>query len=143
MIKLDKSICSPRIATLIARILLALMFLESVLSHVFNYQNVLIDVVKVGIPFPEILFPASLALETLGIIALITGFQYRLGLLALIMFTLFSTLFFFPFWSTEGVEAVIFRQQFFKNFTVIGLLFLLYELGKGIPFTSSNRNDNA
>ena len=116
----------------IARILVATMFAESVITHMLNYDMVLTDAAKAGIPFTQITFPLSLAAELFGTIALLTGWQYRLGVLVLIGFTFLSSVFFFPFWSAECAEAAIFRQQFFKNMALIGCLLFMHSIGKHI-----------
>lgn len=113
-------------AHLAARVLLAIMFCESALSHTFHFEDVLTDAASMGLPFASILLTISIGIEVLGITALILNRWLKLALPLLFVFTLSSTLLFFPFWSLEESEAAIALQNFVKNFALLGFLLLLY-----------------
>ncbi|APD88130.1 hypothetical protein BM527_07520 [Alteromonas sp. Mex14] len=111
---------------LVARVLLAIMFCESALSHAFHFENVVTDAASMGLPIASILLPISICIEVFGVTALLLNRWLKLALLLLFVFTLSSTFLFFPFWSLEENEAATALQNFVKNFALLGFLLLMY-----------------
>lgn len=130
--KINSSFFSIEKAYILSRVFMALMFIESATNHIINYQHVLEDLKALGLPFTSLLLLSSIICEIIGVFALLSGLLYKIGLLILIMFTITSSLMFFPFWSVEGIEASIFLQQFVKNLAITGALLLMHSIGSRI-----------
>lgn len=127
--RLNRPVVSLRHASYFARAVLIVMFGESVFSHLQHYPAIVDEMTARGIVFAEFLLPLSLVIEIAGIVALLTGFGFRMGIVLLVGFVALASVLFFPFWCVEGAQNLLYRQQFFKNFALIGLLVLLYSLG--------------
>lgn len=117
---------SVKIAFALSRVLLAIMFAESALSHIIHYHHVLTEAEAMGLPLAFILFPISIGFELFGIAALLLNRGLKLALAILLVFTLSSTMVFFPFWAMESSDAALALQNFVKNFALVGFILLLY-----------------
>ena len=109
----------PRgLTDLVARSLMAAIFILAGLSKITGYEGNLAYMASVGLP--GILLPAVIALEVLGGIALVVGFQTRLAALLLAIFSISSAVLF----HLDLADQMQFIM-FFKNLAMAGgLLFL-------------------
>ncbi len=101
-----------------ARTMLALIFLLAGYSKITGYDGNLAYMASAGVP--GFLLPAVIALEILGGLALIIGFQTRLAALGLAIFSVASAALF----HADLADPVQF-VMFFKNIAMAGGLLLL------------------
>jgi len=101
-----------------ARIMLALIFLLAGYSKITGYDGNLAYMASAGVP--GFLLPAVIALEILGGLALVIGFQTRLAALGLAIFSVASAALF----HADLADPVQF-VMFFKNIAMAGGLLLL------------------
>ena len=108
-----------------ARVLMALLFVIMGINKVISWGGTVGYFTKLGIPAPEIVLGAVVALEVLGGLALIIGWQVKVAALALAAFTIGASLIGHAFWSLEGAQLVGQLTQFLKNLAIVGGLLLL------------------
>jgi len=116
---------------LIGRILLALLFLPAGLAKLSGFEGTVSYIASAGLPVPAVAAAAALALEILGSLGLIVGFQTRIVAAVLAVFTLVASIFFHAFWSAAPDQAFVQQLLFFKNIGVIGGLLVLVSSGAG------------
>ena len=114
---------------LIGRLLLAALFLPAGLAKLSGFEGTVGYISSVGLPLPTVAAAAALALEILGSLALIVGFQTRIVAAVLAVFTLVASFFFHAFWAAAPEQAFVQQLLFFKNIGVIGGLLVLASSG--------------
>jgi putative oxidoreductase len=116
---------------LIGRILLAALFLPAGLSKLSGFEGTVGYITSVGLPLASVAAAAAIAVEILGSIALIVGFQTRIAAAVLAVFTVVASVFFHAFWAAAPEQAFVQQLMFFKNIGVIGGLLVLASSGAG------------
>ena len=116
---------------LMGRILLAALFLPAGLSKLSGFEGTVGYIGSVGLPFASVAAAAAVAVEILGSVALIVGFQTRIAAAVLAVFTLVASVFFHAFWGAAPEQAFMQQLLFFKNVGVMGGLLLLVSSGAG------------
>ena len=117
----------PGLTEFAGRTLLALMFVLAGYSKLGNYDGNLAYMASAGVP--GFLLPPVIALELLGGIALIVGFQVRLIALLMAIFCV-SSAFLFHFDLADQMQFIM----FFKNLAIAGG-FLLLSVQQAGPWT--------
>lgn len=107
------SMLPPGPTDLLARVLLAAIFVLAGFSKIAGYEGNVAYMASVGLP--GFLLPAVIALEVLGGLALIIGFKVRLVSLALAGFSIASALLF----HLDLADQMQFIM-FFKNLAMAG-----------------------
>ena len=119
----------------IGRFLLAFIFLFSGARKIMGYQATLgymqskgvfpaMDVA--GYPLVEVLLMATIALEILGGLMLITGIGSRLAALALAAFTIVAGAIFHSFWTvSDAMQYANELNHFLKNVAIVGGLLIV------------------
>jgi putative oxidoreductase len=115
----------------IARVLLALMFLLAGISKFGDLQGTAGYIASGGLPMPQVLAFATAALEVVAALMLIVGWQARWAALALAVFTLLASLFFHNFWALPADQQYMQQLMFMKNSAVIGGLLMVFAFGAG------------
>ena len=115
----------------IARVLLALMFLLAGISKFGDLQGTAGYIASGGLPMPQVLAFATAALEVVAALMLIVGWQARWAALALAVFTLLASLFFHKFWALPADQQYMQQLMFMKNSAVIGGLLMVFAFGAG------------
>ncbi|HEY0800115.1 MAG TPA: DoxX family membrane protein [Steroidobacteraceae bacterium] len=118
---------------LVARLLLALMFVVSAIDK-FRLERLEMELIAtLQLPAPALLLRFAGICLLLGAAALVLGVYARVASFALALFVGFVSLFFLRFWSFEGPPAVraSMRNTFVGNFAVIGGLIYVATLGPG------------
>jgi putative oxidoreductase len=121
----------PAPVFVVARVLLALMFVLAGISKFAGLEGTAGYIASKGLPLPMVLAVATAALEVLGGLALIVGFQARWAALALAGFTLLASILFHNFWSMPADQAFVQQLMFMKNLAVAGGLLLIFAAGAG------------
>jgi putative oxidoreductase len=116
---------------LIARILLALMFVLAGLSKFGNLSGTAGYIGSKGLPLPMLLAIATAVLEVVGGLAIVVGYRARISGLVLALFTLLASLLFHDFWSLPADQQMVQQLMFMKNISVAGGLLLLAAFGAG------------
>jgi len=116
---------------LIGRLLMVALFLPAGVSKVFGFEGTVGYIASVGLPLPTLAAAAAIAIEVLGSVALLAGFQTRVVALLMAVFTLVATVFFHAFWAAAPDQAFMQQLLFFKNVAVIGGLLILAANGPG------------
>lgn len=116
---------------IIARVLLAAMFILSGISKFGNLAGTTNYITSGGLPFGSLLAPLVAALELFGGLAIVVGFQARWAGLLLALFTLVASVAFHNFWAMPVDKAFVQQLLFMKNLAVAGGLLLLFAFGAG------------
>ena len=103
---------------LIARILLALMFVLAGLSKFGNLSGTAGYIGSKGLPLPMLL-------------AIVVGYRARIAGLVLALFTLLASVVFHNYWALPADQQMVQQLMFMKNVSVAGGLLLLAAFGAG------------
>jgi putative oxidoreductase len=119
------------VATLLGRILIALLFVPSGLSKITHFQGTVGYITAKGLPMPEVAAAIAIFCELgLGLLVLV-GWKARWAALALAVFTLAAGFCFHNFWSMSGADVMANQVQFFKNTAIAGGFLFIYAFGPG------------
>ncbi len=117
--------------SLAGRLLIAALFLPAGISKITGFAGTVGYIGSVGLPLPAVGAALAIAVEVLGGLALIVGYQTRLAALVLALFTLVASFFFHAYWSVPAEQAFMQQLLFFKNIAVTGGLLVLAAHGAG------------
>jgi putative oxidoreductase len=121
----------PAPVALIARVLMALMFVLAGFSKFADLGGTAGYIASKGLPMAGVLAFLTAALEVVAGIALVVGYQARIAALALAVFTLLASVLFHNFWAMPADQQMMQQLMFMKNLSVAGGLLLLFTLGAG------------
>ena len=116
---------------LIARLLLALMFLLGGIGKLTGIEGTAGYIASVGLPAPKLLAVASGLLEFVGAVLLIIGWQARWAALALAAFTVAASFLFHNYWTLPADQQMMQQLMFMKNLAVVGGLLFVFAFGAG------------
>ena len=116
---------------LIARVLLALMFLLAGFSKFAGLDGTAGYIASKGLPMPQLLAFGTAALEVGGALLLIVGWKARWAALALAAFTLLASLIFHNYWALPAEQQMMQQLMFMKNLAVVGGLLAVFAFGAG------------
>lgn len=119
------------IYSLVGRLLLAAVFLPAGFSKITGFAGTVGYIGSVGMPMPTVSAVAAIAVEILGGLALVLGFQTRIAALVLAAFTLVASFFFHNFWALPEAQQMMQQLMFFKNIGLVGGLLTLAAWGAG------------
>jgi putative oxidoreductase len=118
-------------SALIARVLLALMFLLAGLSKFAGLDGTAGYIASKGLPMAQLLAFATAALEVGGALMLIVGWKARWAALALAAFTLLASVLFHNYWTLPADKQMVDQLMFMKNLAVVGGLLAVFAFGPG------------
>jgi putative oxidoreductase len=116
---------------LIARVLLALMFLLAGLSKFGGLEGTAGYIASKGLPMAQLLAIATAALEVVAAVMLIVGWQARWAALALAAFTLLASVIFHNYWALPADQQMMQQLMFMKNLSIVGGLLAVFVFGAG------------
>ena len=116
-------------ANLVARILLAAIFLWAGWGKVGGFEGTVGRIGAAGLPMGQILAAGAIALEIGGGLMLIAGWHARWAALALAMFSVVTGIAFHAFWSVPPEQVVGQKIHFLKNIAIAGGLLMLWAHG--------------
>lgn len=116
---------------LVARVLIAFVFLVSGIHKAIWYQKAVDEFRADGVPLIAISLPGTLLLHVGGAVCLILGIYTELAALSLAIHTAAATYMVHSFWRLQGVERLIRSRVFAANLGVIGGLLYIAVLGPG------------
>lgn len=117
--------------TLIARVLLALMFVLAGFSKLGSIVGTAGYIASQGLPAPELLAVGVGVFEVVAGVMLIIGWQARWAALALAGFTLVASAIFHAFWAVPAAQQMVQQLMFMKNLSVVGGLLFVAAFGAG------------
>ena len=118
-------------STLIARILLAGIFITAGLSKIGGFEGTVGYIASKGLPFSGLIAALTIAVEVLGGIAIVIGYKARIAGFVLAVFTILAAIIFHNFWDAPADQAYIQNIMFMKNMSIAGGLLLLTIFGAG------------
>jgi putative oxidoreductase len=113
-------------ATLVGRILLVLIFLQSGIGKIENFQGTAQYMASYGMLYTNFFLVGAIFVELIGSITVIIGFSTRLGATLLFLFLIPTTLIF----HTHFADPMQ-RIQFMKNVSMLGGCLILLSSGGG------------
>jgi putative oxidoreductase len=119
------------VVALVARILMALVFLVSCIEKTIKFEDALDEYAKVRVPFVKFTVIGVNVFHLVASICLIAGWLVMEMSVALALFTFLATIRVHDFWNMEGEEQVIRSRIALANFAVVGGLLLLAATGPG------------
>jgi putative oxidoreductase len=124
-----KSSAGPLVV--VARILLAAIFITAGLSKITGFDGTVAYIASVGLPAPALLAVLAITVELVGGIAVVIGYKTRLAGFLLAGFTLVAGFIFHNYWAAPADQAYIQNIMFMKNLSIAGGLLLLTVFGAG------------
>ena len=118
---------TAQIAFLLGRLLVGGMYLSAGINNLVNLGATAGYAASKGVPDPALLVTLASALLVIGGISLLTGFQPRVGVAAVLLFLVPVTLVMHNFWALQGFQADLEMHSFLGNVALAGsaLMFLL------------------
>ena len=116
---------------LVARILLAAMFVIAGFGKIGGFEGTAGYIASKGLPLPQVGAAIAVLVELGGGILLIVGWKARWAALVIAVFTLVASVFFHNFWAMTGADAFTNQLMFMKNLSVIGGLLAIWAFGPG------------
>lgn len=115
----------------VARVLLALIFVTAGFSKLTGLQGTAGYIGSVGLPAPMLLAVASGVVELVAGVLIIVGWRARWAALALAAFTVVATVLFHNFWAMPAEQQMMQQLMFMKNLSIVGGLMVLFAFGAG------------
>lgn len=127
----------------IARALLAFIFIMAGLQKITGYEGTQGYMEMMGVTGSFL--PLVIAVEVLGGLALLIGFQARIAAFLLAGFTLISGVIFhlIPSFGMEGMAAQGEMTHFMKNLSIAGGLSMVIAFGAGVWSIDNRRSPDA
>jgi putative oxidoreductase len=116
---------------LIARILLAQLFLISGFGKVMSFAKTAGLMATMGLPMPTMLLVLTIALELGGGALLVLGWQTRWVAAALFVFTFLTAVVFHAFWNAPPAQLTSQLNNFMKNLSIMGGMLYVIVYGAG------------
>jgi putative oxidoreductase len=124
---------SLRFAPLLGRILIAILFVPAGFSKITGFQGSVEYAASAGMPLPALAIAAAIAIEFLGGLLLLVGYQTRLAAAAMAVFSVVAAIFFHRDFS-DMMQMINFQ----KNLAIAGGLLAFVYFGAG-PVSIDNR----
>ena len=128
-----------RVTPLIGRILLSVLFLTSAFFKFTAYSHMVAYATAKGVPMAGVGVAIAAAIELLGGLAILAGFQARVVGWLLFLYLIPTTLFFHNFWAVPAAEQQNTMIHFLKNLGIMGGLLLLAANGAGAYSMDASR----
>ena len=116
---------------LVARILLAAMFIISGFGKITGFDGTAGYIASKGLPMPQVVAALTIALELGGGLMLAAGFKARWAALALGVFSVLAAVIFHNFWAAEAAQKMGQQINFLKNITIAGGMLMVFAFGPG------------
>jgi len=122
---------SNSITTLVGRFLISIIFIMSGFSKIAMYSQMVGYAAAKGLPMAGAGIAVAAAVELLGGLAVLAGFQTRISAWLLFVYLVPATLLFHNFWAMQGMEQQDNMAHFMKNLAIMGGLLILAANGAG------------
>jgi putative oxidoreductase len=111
----------------VGRLLLGSLFFISGINKILAFSYVAGWMASSGVPASSLLLVVTIAIEVLGGLLLMIGYQPRLAAIVLALFLVPVTLVFHAFWSADAANYQNQLTQFLKNLAILGGMLLVIE----------------
>jgi len=118
-------------ATLLGRMLLALLFVISGFGKIPGFQGTVGHIASKGLPLPQVLAALAVLCELGGGIAIALGWKTRWVAAAMILFMIVITPIFHNFWAAPPDQVINQQTNFMKNVSILGGFLILFAFGPG------------
>ncbi len=122
---------SSSTVALFGRIFLSAIFLISGFFKLAAYSQMVAYAGAKGLPLASVAMACAIAIEILGGLAVVAGFQARIVAWVLFLYLIPVTYFFHSFWAMQGMERQDNMIHFLKNLSIMGGTLLLAANGPG------------
>lgn len=116
---------------LLARALLALIFIVSGFGKITGFSGTAGYMASQGIPFAEVALVGAIVVELLGGLMLLVGFKARWAALAIFLFIIPTTVMFHNPAGLSGQEAQNQMIHLMKNLSIMGGMLMVAVFGPG------------
>lgn len=116
-----------RISFPVGRAFLGALFLISGLFKIVGFAGVAAWMASSGLPAAEALLVLTIAIEVVGGLLLVIGWQSRIAALALAAFLVPVTIVFHGFWNADAAHFNEQLTAFLKNLAILGGMLLVAE----------------
>lgn len=125
-------------SALIGRLVLAWFFLSQALSAAHHWHASVLMLAMNRVPSPQLMLALSVIVMIIGSLALIAGFNARVGALVLFVYMVVVSVVMHPYWkiSDAAVRSADY-DIFARNIAIAGGLLILVGTGPG-PFAVDN-----
>lgn len=124
---------------LLARVLLAVLFVPAGLSKLAGFEGTVGYIGSVGLPLPALGAVLAIVVEVGGGLALLVGWQTRWVALLLAGFTFMAGVFFHAFWAAAPADLMVTQIMFMKNVAIAGGLLAIAAFGAGALSVDAKR----
>lgn len=121
----------PGIGPFTARVLLSVLFMTSSYSKAFGWQGNLQYMATRHVPAAPFFLACALAIEWLGWIFLLTGYQARIAAFVMFLYVGAVTVIYHNFWAFSGMVRATNWVHFEKNLGIMGGLLMIASFGPG------------
>ncbi|MGH9745409.1 MAG: DoxX family protein [Candidatus Acidiferrales bacterium] len=122
---------SHNVTVLSGRILLSAILLLSGVNKIFAFKMYTGWAAGAHLPLPPVAIAVAAAIEILGGLAIITGFQTKLAAWVVFLYLIPTTFLFHNFWTMDGMNRIDNQVHFLKNVAIMGGLLILAANGAG------------
>jgi putative oxidoreductase len=122
--------CLDKYGPLLGRFLLTVIFILAGIGKITDFAGNANLLVAKGVLMANMTIMGLQMSHVLSLLVLV-GWQARMAATALFFFVIVVTLYFHPFWSFHGAEAVQNFRDFFKNIAILGGLMYVMVHGPG------------
>jgi putative oxidoreductase len=112
--------------SLVGRILLVLIFLNSGINKIENFEGTATYMAQYGMPYTSLFLFGAIIFELAGSVLVILGYYARFGVLLLVIFLIPTTIIFHT--NFEDPNQII---HFMKNLSMFGGCLVLLGMGPG------------
>lgn len=123
---------------LAGRVLMAYIFVTSGIGKIGNFAGTAGYMASKGMPFAEVLLVGAIAVEVVGGVLLIVGWQARWAAAAIFLFMIPTTLIFHAYWAVDPEQVRTQMIQFNKNLAIMGGMLYVMAFGAG-PLSLDSR----
>ena len=118
-------------AALIARILLAVIFIISGYGKIGGFEGTVAAIASKGVPLPQVAAAITILVELGGGILLVLGWKTRWVALIFFLWLIPTTLLFHDFWASPPDQDKAQQINFMKNLAIMGGMLMVYVFGPG------------
>jgi putative oxidoreductase len=122
---------SESIVPLAGRLMISAIFIFSGLGKLAGHAAMAGYAASKGLPAADLAIWLAAAVEILGGLSILLGFQARIAAWLLFLYLIPTSLVFHNFWALQGMERMDNQAHFFKNMAIMGGLLLLATYGAG------------
>lgn len=123
---------------LAGRILLALLFVTAGWGKIGGFEGTAGYIASKGLPLPQLAAAGAIAVELIGGLLIVVGWQARWAATAIFLFLIPTTFIFHNFWAVDAAQQGMQQIQFMKNLSIMGGMLYVMAFGAG-PLSLDNR----